>query len=1041
MLRLIYRLLFLLVAEERDLLFAEDADPRDRARYAAYYSVGRLREIARKALTDHRHDDLWRTLQLVFDLLGNRQIEGLPARPRNAPPLLGLRPLGGLFDPVSTAALDGALVSNAVLAEAILHLSVVRIGKGTRRVNYRDLDIEELGGVYEGLLERTPRIAVEGGAVRFELAASLARKQSGSYYTPDSLVQALIKSALEPVLADRLAGLSTPNDRAEAILKITVCDPACGSGHFLLAAARRLARELALVRAENREPSPPELRAALRDVIRSCIYGVDVNPLAVDLCKLALWIESHQPGKPISFLDAHIRCGNSLIGTTPALVEAGIPDGAYDPVTGDDKEVAKRVKRRNRDERSTLGRGGIQLDFGMRPSGESDEDLQRRLRQLVHAPEDRLEDVAALEADYAALRASPAWRNRLTLANLWTAAFFTPLTPEHDRPFSPTDPQSLIPTTRTLTRFELGVLDARAIAGADALAVTHRFFHWPLEFPEVFGEGGFDVVLGNPPWERVKLQEEEFFNARSAAIANAKNKAARQKLIDLLAETDPALAEDFAAAKRDAEAASRFLRAGGRFPLTAVGDINYYAVFAEQFRAILNRRGRAGLVCPTGIATDDTTKQFFDALGRDRALASLYDFENSAPIFPGVHRSYKFCLLTVSKAQVERGSFAFFLTDPAQLADEARRFSLEAEDFRLLNPNTGTCPVFRTRADAELTRAIYRRVPVLVNERTGENPWGISFLRMFDMANDSGLFRTAPGPRLVPLYEAKLFHQFTHRWATFEGDDTRELTPAELADPSLTVRPRYWVPQREVEERLKGRWDREWLLVFRGITNATNERTAIFAVLPRVAVGNSAPLLLTKMNMPELQACLLASLSSFTFDFTVRPKVGGTNLNFFLVKQFPVLPPSAYTERDLAFIVPRVLELVYTAWDLQPFARDLGYSGPPFPWNEERRALLRAELDAYYARLYGLTRKQLRYILDPHDLTDRELEDILDPHEDPPDAPRTTTFPGETFRVLKQGEIRKYGEYRTRRLVLEAWDRLATEEVGAPPQRGAGRHG
>ncbi len=313
---------------------------------------------------------------------------------------------------------------------------------------------------------------------------------------------------------------------------------------------------------------------------------------------------------------------------------------------------------------------------------------------------------------------------------------------------------------------------------------------------------------------------------------------------------------------------------------------------------------------------------------------------------------------------------------------------------------------------------------------------------MFHMANDSGSFCTnehleAEGWTLdgnvfhrgddvfLPLYEAKMLHQYDHRWVTYDGAETRDLTLAEKANPSCVTLPRYWVPQDEVEARLSDRRDHGWLLGFRNITNATNERTTIFNPLPRVAVAHSAPLIFLDHANPRLAACFLAAVSSLPFDYVVRQKLGGTNMTFGYIRQFPVLPPAIYNRNDVDYIVPRVLELVYTAWDMQPFARDLGYGGPPFTWDEGRRALLRAELDAYYARLYGLTRKQLRYILDPHDLTDRELEDILDPTEDPPDTPRTKDFPGETFRVLKEREMKQYGEYRTKRLVLEAWGNLA----------------
>jgi hypothetical protein len=417
----------------------------------------------------------------------------------------------------------------------------------------------------------------------------------------------------------------------------------------------------------------------------------------------------------------------------------------------------------------------------------------------------------------------------------------------------------------------------------------------------------------------------------------------------------------------------------------------------------------------------------------------------------------------------------------AEAEAPGRLFTLSPEDFALLNPNTKTCPVFRTRQDAELTLAIYRRVPILWRESPEENPWGVRFLLMFMMNTDSDLFRTREdlegqgfhlvGNRFVrgeevylPLYEAKMFWHYDHRFATFAGKDTRDVEPGEKEDPAFLPLPRYWVPKEETEARLReAGWERGWLLGFRNVARSTDERTVIVSRLPLAGVGHSAPLLLPFLGLPSL--LLEANLSALVLDYVARQKVGGTNLTFHYLKQFPVLPPDRYTPEDLRFIVPRVLELAYTAWDLAPLAQDVWeeadeglreairawvaearlhpdappewvegpYPFPPFVWDEERRALLRAELDAYYARLYGLNRKQLRYILDPQDLTPRELEDILSDYEeveDPLDEKayrkrvEKGAFPGETFRVLKDKDLKRYGEYRTRRLVLEAWERL-----------------
>lgn len=278
------------------------------------------------------------------------------------------------------------------------------------------------------------------------------------------------------------------------------------------------------------------------------------------------------------------------------------------------------------------------------------------------------------------------------------------------------------------------------------------------------------------------------------------------------------------------------------------------------------------------------------------------------------------------------------------------------------------------------------------------------FSRMMDMANDSHLFRSEPGPDRVPLYEAKMMHQYDHRWGTYDGGDIRDTTDAERRDPHFRVTPQYWVDTRDVEDRVPTEWHHRWFIGFRDITNATNERTVLSAVVPWAGVGNNLPILL--IGHPNASACLVANLNCLVEDYVGRQKVGGVHLNFFLLKQFPILPPDAYAPEDVAFIAPRVVELVYTAWELEPFARDMGYGGPPFAWDPDRRAVLRADLDGYYAHLYGLTRTELQYILDPASVKGPE-------------------FPSKTFPTLKRAEQKAYGEYRTERLVLAAYDALA----------------
>ncbi|MCI0720510.1 MAG: N-6 DNA methylase, partial [Acidobacteria bacterium] len=938
---------------------------------------------------------------------------------------LGIPPLNGeLFSYRAIPDLEATQLYNHDLLKAIRRLSLFREDRILHRINYSALDVEELGSVYESLLDFQPLVEKEPEGLRFELHEGGERKTTGSYYTRPELVRELIQSALVPVIEDRLAEperqakgkpeAEVKSAKERAILNIAVCDPACGSGHFLLEAARRLGRELARIRTGQDEPGPEDFHLAVRDAISHCIYGVDMNPLAVDLCKLALWLEGHWIGKPLSFLDHRIKCGNSLIGLLdPSVLEKGIPDEAFNPVTGDDKKVAAAYKKRNKKERETLLR---RFDFD---AGEHLHAFAKAGAEALDFAEDKPEDVRRKEDLYRKAREQKVWLHDWTAANLWTAAFFVPLT-KHDDP--------VVSTHETFMDYLLHGKDRPQMTGyANALCFERRFFHWRLEFPEVFAKGGFDVVLGNPPWERIKLQEEEFW-ADDPYIATAPNKAERTKRIEEHRKSDDpvkrARVARFDAARHAAEAASKFIREGKRFPLTAVGDINTYALFAELARTLLNRQARAGIIVPTGIATDDTNKEFFGHLNREQVLPSFFDFENREAIFPGVHRSYKFSLFTISARPASATTFACYLTRTEQIRDAARRFELAPEDFALLNPNTRTCPIFRTRADADLTKKIYGQVPILVNERTNTNPWGIEYLRMLDMSNDSELFETAAGDGSVPLYEGKMVQAYDHRAASVitnvqnlkRPGQPVETTLEQHRDPNHLPRPQYWVPEGEVRDRLPNWYSYKWFLGFKSVTSPTNERTFIATLLPWSGVSNSMPLILTTQKQAKLVACLLANLNSLVFDYVARQKVGGVNLNFFIINQLATLPPGSYELADIDFISSRVLELVYTAFDMKVFARDMGHDGHPFLWDENGRAILRAALDAYFAHLYGVTRDELRYILDPKDVFGED-------------------FPSETFRGLKENEEQRFGEYRTRRLVLAAYDELAKTDRFAGEKR------
>lgn len=1054
LLRVVYRLIFLFVAEDRvvegaPLLHSRDDSPEAvaaRARFARYYSTNRLRRIAAD-IRGSRHGDLWDQFRLLVDSLsGDEKCE--TARRHLALPALG----GFLWSHSSTRALSYCSLTNSDFLEAIRRLAFTRHDRSLRPVDYRNLGAEELGGVYEGLLALTPQIGEDGKTFSFVELAGNERKTSGSYYTPDSLVQCLLDSSLDPVVQQVILG-KKGEEAEQAILGLRVCDPAVGSGHFLVGAAHRLARHLAQVRGAaegDSHPSPLLYQHALREVIGRCLYGVDLNPMAAELCRISLWLEALEPGKPLSFLDHHIRVGNSLLGATPELIAAGVPDDAFTAIEGDDKKACAVLKRRNRAER-----------FGLGPLfAEQEAETQERLLQTAAAleelPDDRPEDIRAKELALRRHEQTQDYRHKKQLADAWCAAF---VIKKHFREVGRDDSASGI-TQRCLNDIASDrPLPADLSAEIVRLAEQYQFLHWPLAFPEVFARGGFDCVLGNPPWERVKLQEKEWFAERVAEIANAPNAAARKRLIEGLKTGNPLLHQQFLADSRKAEGESHLLRNSGRYPLCGRGDINVYSVFAEGMRSLLSDRGRVGCVLPTGIATDDTTKFFFQDLVETRSLVSLFDFENRRGLFPAVDSRMKFCLLTSGRGLRPMDSvaeFVFFAHAVEDLRDPERRFVLSVEDITLLNPNTRTCPTFRSRRDADLTKAIYRRVPVLWREDADEaNPWGISYLRMFDMANDSDLFRgetelaassfTLAGnsmlkgsDKYLPLYEAKMADLYDHRAARVVISKTamirqgqpEDLSSEEHADPDCLPTPRVWVSESAVRSRLPVSWRHDWVMAWRRVSSATNERTVLASVLPVAAVGDSLFLFFPAAASQGVMACLLANVSQSPFDFVARQKMGGVNLSYFIFSQLPALSPESYenacawadgTQRVREWLLHRVLELTYTARDLEPFAKDCGYAGPSFRWDEARRFVLRCELDAAFFQLYLPADAGSNWRLAEGE-TANELAALKASFPTPREA---VAYMMDTFTIVRRKDEEKFSDdFRTKRVVLEIYDAM-----------------
>jgi N-6 DNA Methylase len=1030
LLRLVYRLVILFVAEDRDLLIPADADPVIRRRYDKYFSTARLRATAGRQ-RGGLHGDRWLALSQVFDGLGRE--EGLPG--------IGLPGIGGIYDNTPTDdILKGLSLSNEALLTAIRALSSTRdkTAKRNRAIDYSHLDSEELGSVYESLLELVPRYEPSDRSFELVELRGNERKTTGSYYTPTSLIGCILDLVLDPVLDDaqkrgELAASANPRlERsaviAEELLKTTVCDPACGSGHFLVGAARRIAKRVAAVREQNPEPTIDAVRVALREVVGRCIYGVDLNPLAVELAKISLWLQVLDNGKAFSFLDAHIKHGNSLIGTTPALLESGIPDDAFKPIEGDDPPVAIDLRKR-----SAAERRGENTFLDLIDEGEKVSNVQfaADISRIVKAKSELLADVHRQESAFRRLEASAEYQRAKTIADAWCAAFVWRKAGDG----LPAITESVFQAIRDP---DGPGVSPRILDEAMRLSGEYGFFHWYLEFPEIFyvppipgtdfnlatgWSGGFSCVFGNPPWERIKLQEQEFFAQRDQPIANAANAAARKRRIEELSTSNPELAQEFSAAKRRAEGESHFLRMSQRYPLTGRGDVNSYSVFAETCRTMLSPHGRSGLVLPLGVGTDATTAPFFRDLVASKNLICFLGFENEGFILSrAVHHSVNFCLLgmTGPAGLVGKAMFSSKVRHMDELSE--RQFTIASEDILLVNPNTGTSPTFRTQRDADITTSIYRRIPVLIDENDPDgSPWSISFMTMFHMSNDSGLFHTREqlesdgwsmdgnnfarrGSRMLPLYEAKMLHHYDHRLGTYEGQTEAQanmgtlprLSREQQGNPTCTVLPRYWIAEAEAIAKLLAKsWSRGWLLGWRDICRSTDERTMINSIVPIAGIGHPFPLMLIKE--PNAAGLLAAQLSSFVFDYVARQKIGGTHLTYGYVMQLPALTP-VQLEPHSSLIDPRVLELSYIAYDMEPFARDLGDEGAPFRWDEERRFRIRAELDALFFHLYGIERDDVDYIM-------------------------------ETFPIVKRKDEARWGTYRTKDLILQIYDDMAGATV------------
>ena len=1124
----LYRLLFLLYAEDRGLLPVGDKG------YDDYGLRKRVRDdIAQRMATGDIFSDTaasyWNHLTELFRQIdqGDRQI-GLP--PYN----------GGLFAADAAELLNQVRLPDNVVAEVVYDLSHTQTDGQPSYVNYRDMSVQQLGSIYERLLEREPVRDAEG-KVRIR-PNPYARKDSGSFYTPQDLVDLIVEQTLKPLVEERLAAFEAragelrsdrrPRaerraelarlDPAEAVLDLKVLDPAMGSGHFLVSAVdfltdyiadlieyapavadwlngddayhSPLLDRVAAIRADILQRAAESKwvvnEAQLTDqaiirrlVLKRCIYGVDKNPLTVELAKVSLWLHSFTVGAPLSFLDHHLRRGDSLIGLRVAdaneelrrlhvpMFVASALQGVENAAQGmrqieqlSDADVAevhqseslfKAVESATADLRGFLDTlGGLRwLTAGMRV----------RQRAIFESP--LTETLAANPTQAFPLLthgyATPVIPASTTPSSVGAASQTRPSSAQTSPPAHPIRGEPVLSPAEgparspSQGRVEPPPAFTHLIQEAKSIAHEEAFLHWEAAFPGVWRrwqdatpEGGFDAVIGNPPWDRIKLQEVEWFATRDPELARAPTAAARRDGISRLRDLDDPLAHAFDQAKARADRLGQVIRASGHYPLLGGGDINLYSLFVERSLRLVKPGGLVGLLTPSGIYADKTAARFFKSVSTTGRVAGIYDFENRKIFFKDIHASFKFCALIVGGPErtFPETHCAFFLHDTDTRNDPDRGFTLSPDDFARVNPNTGTAPVFRTRRDADLTRRIYQDHPVLVEHSADgdRRVWPVRYVRMLDMTNDSHLFRTAAqlqdegfypvqGNRwkrgkdlYLPLYQGRMIWHFDHRASSvrlnpesthnpYLSEDTIE---AQHCDPEFRPRSQYWVPASDVEPGFPASG---YALGFRDITNPTNMRTFVAAIVPRAGYGNTIPLLLEDISSPAEgpakessppefgalgTACLAANFSAMCLDFVARQKAQGTHLNWYTVEQLPVIAPDAYhrhfgdvTAADL--VRDHVLRLTYTAHDMAPFARDLGHHGPPFPWDEEDRRHLRARLDALYFHLYGLDRDDAAYIL-------------------------------STFPIIQRQDQAQFGHYRTKALILAYMNALTagdTDEV------------
>jgi hypothetical protein len=1008
-LNIIYRLLFLMFAEQKGWL------PVRNSIYARTYSINSLKERAARGNYSHDEEsDIWEGLKITFKLV----TKGYKFKNGEKVNAFG----GQLFSDRKISTITNLKIKNKFLLDAVYQLSFFKSENLINKINYANLAIDELGSVYESLLDYEPKLAKETTTVgnkqinrgTFYLDdRGTDRKTSGSYYTDSRLVAQLIDSALVPVVENAINNKSSQLEKETALLDLKVADIACGSGAFLCAALEKMGEYLAIIRMGDEDrPTDEQLREAKRDVLLHCIYGVDLNPMALELAKFSLWITASLPDMPLSFLDHKLKFGNSLIGATPDLVKNGIPVEAYKEVGNDNKETSKWLREKVKKELASLAKsGGFQSTLDLRVTiSDTEEDVQAYL-DLLSNEQETPEEVEAAENEYYSIKKhlqhSVEWR----LADAWTASFFT----------EKTDLEKSYTTNETLYNLRNGLtVNETLLNEIEQISSKYHFFHYHLEFPEVFEKGGFDCLLGNPPWEKITILEREFFSSFQN-IVNEKRSNIRKRLIDDLKVTQPAIYNDWIKANIDVEKQKQYMTASSRFSLSAVGELNLYPLFVENNANLINKEGFSGIIIKSGMLQSPTWAVFTQYLIEKGKIVSAYDFRNWAGWFPAIGYHERFTLLTLT-GKSEVMEFGFYLDDTSEIKYSDKVFPITADECLRINPLSKNIATFSSKRDKDILVSIYKSYEI-INE---VESWNIRYSTGLHMSSESNELKTIEelieeGYTLnqnifrngdhyyFPLLEGKLIHQYDHRFASFEGIPMDKRfgikaatnLPSDLqkADGKFEILPRYWVSDNyKSSDKIKRKLHSEWSLTFRDTTNViSNFRTFVACIASQTAFNYKAPNLVIDEEDASTRALksalLLAVINSIPFDYITRVKFYGANLIKNIIDQLPMIDYykiSLFKDQ----IVSRVIKLTYTSDSVKSFADDLNINSQPYIFNKNERHLIKCELDAIVAHLFEIEKVDLEYMLD-------------------------------SFVILRNKEIQQSGSYRTKETVLRMYDEFS----------------